>query len=103
MKDSAFNKAICETLLNQKYFNGIGNYLRAEILYRLKIPPFTKARDVLGMVINKMAKTTNIIHKRLNAHLVTIFEVFHAKKSAKFDINSNLVLIANYESILLQI
>ena len=50
LNDSAFNKAICETLLNQKYFNGIGNYLRAEILFRLKIPPFTKARDVLGMV-----------------------------------------------------
>ena len=31
LEDAAFNKAICETLLNQKYFNGIGNYLRAEV------------------------------------------------------------------------
>ncbi len=30
-----FNKPICEVMLNQQYFNGIGNYLRAEILYRL--------------------------------------------------------------------
>lgn len=44
---AAFNKPICETLLDQKYFNGIGNYLRAEILFRLKIKPFTKSRDVL--------------------------------------------------------
>jgi len=29
-----FNKPICEVLLNQKYFNGIGNYLRAEVLHR---------------------------------------------------------------------
>lgn len=29
-----FDKPICEVLLNQKYFNGIGNYLRAEVLYR---------------------------------------------------------------------
>ena len=29
LEDAAFNKAICETLLNQKYFNGIGNYLRS--------------------------------------------------------------------------
>ena len=29
-----FDKAICETMLNQKYFNGVGNYLRAEVLYR---------------------------------------------------------------------
>jgi len=44
---AAFNKPICETLLDQRYFNGIGNYLRAEILFRLKIKPFTKSRDVL--------------------------------------------------------
>ena len=31
---NAFDQPICEVLLNQKYFNGIGNYLRAEILYR---------------------------------------------------------------------
>ncbi|NXL77882.1 NEIL1 Endonuclease, partial [Leptocoma aspasia] len=47
LDDRAFDKPICEVLLNQKYFNGIGNYLRAEILYRLKIPPFEKARTVL--------------------------------------------------------
>lgn len=34
LKDAAFNRPICEAMLNQKYFNGIGNYLRAEILYR---------------------------------------------------------------------
>ncbi len=35
LEDSTFkNKAICEVLLNQRYFNGIGNYLRAEILHR---------------------------------------------------------------------
>ena len=34
LEDAAFNRPICELLLNQKYFNGIGNYLRAEILFR---------------------------------------------------------------------
>nr|XP_028600591.1 endonuclease 8-like 1 isoform X2 [Podarcis muralis] len=47
LSDKAFDKPICEALLNQKFFNGVGNYLRAEILYRLKIPPFEKARTVL--------------------------------------------------------
>lgn len=42
-----FNKPICEALLNQKYFNGIGNYLRAEILDRACVYPFARARDVL--------------------------------------------------------
>lgn len=34
LSDKTFDKPICEVLLNQKYFNGIGNYLRAEILFR---------------------------------------------------------------------
>lgn len=44
----AFNKPICEAMLNQKYFNGIGNYLRAEILFRCSIRPFDEAREVLS-------------------------------------------------------
>ncbi|XP_030042628.1 endonuclease 8-like 1 isoform X2 [Microcaecilia unicolor] len=47
LAEKIFDRPICEALLNQKYFNGIGNYLRAEILHRLKIPPFVKARTVL--------------------------------------------------------
>jgi endonuclease VIII-like 1 len=42
-----FNKPICEVLMNQKYFNGIGNYLRAEILYRVNVNPFIPAREAL--------------------------------------------------------
>ena len=34
--------------MNQKYFNGIGNYLRAEILYRLPyLNPFLTAREAI--------------------------------------------------------
>ncbi|XP_036902891.1 endonuclease 8-like 1 isoform X2 [Sturnira hondurensis] len=47
LEDKVFDRPICEALLDQRFFNGIGNYLRAEILYRLKIPPFEKARTVL--------------------------------------------------------
>jgi endonuclease VIII-like 1 len=42
-----FDKPICEVLMNQKYFNGIGNYLRAEILYRVDVNPFISAREAL--------------------------------------------------------
>ncbi|XP_029431830.1 endonuclease 8-like 1 isoform X1 [Rhinatrema bivittatum] len=51
LAEKAFDRPICEVLINQKYFNGIGNYLRAEILYRLKIPPFVKARTVLDPLL----------------------------------------------------
>ncbi|GAU97751.1 hypothetical protein RvY_08991 [Ramazzottius varieornatus] len=47
LNSSVFNRAVCEAMMDQKYFNGIGNYLRAEILFRAKIPPFTEARSVL--------------------------------------------------------
>tara|TARA_B100000963_G_scaffold334854_1_gene328439 strand:- start:16227 stop:17048 length:822 start_codon:yes stop_codon:yes gene_type:complete len=43
-----FDKPICEILLNQKYFNGIGNYLRAEIIYRIEdLSPFMKANEAI--------------------------------------------------------
>ena len=43
-----FDQPIHLILMNQKYFNGIGNYLRAEILYRLPhVNPFMDAREVI--------------------------------------------------------
>jgi endonuclease VIII-like 1 len=42
-----FQKPIHEVLMNQRWFNGIGNYLRAEILYRLDIDPFMSAKDAI--------------------------------------------------------
>jgi len=45
---SVFSKPICELLLDQRFFNGIGNYLRAEILYRASQDPFEEARKALS-------------------------------------------------------
>ena len=46
---AAFNKPLYEVLMNQKYFNGIGNYLRAEIIYRLgEVNPFLPAKMQLA-------------------------------------------------------
>lgn len=42
-----FNKPINEVLMNQRYFNGIGNYLRAEILYRMDVFPFMESRQII--------------------------------------------------------
>ena len=38
---------VCELLLDQRLMNGVGNYLRAEILYRARVPPFESARCAL--------------------------------------------------------
>lgn len=43
-----FSKPLHEVLMNQKYFNGIGNYLRAEIVYRLEdVDPFQPAKEAI--------------------------------------------------------
>ena len=48
LSSRVFDKPICEALLDQKYFNGIGNYLRSTILYYLDIDPFLDARSVIN-------------------------------------------------------
>jgi len=35
-----FDKPICDVLLDQRYFNGVGNYVRSTVLYYLDINPF---------------------------------------------------------------
>jgi len=47
------SKPICQVLHDQSLFNGIGNYLRAEILCRAGVPPFAPAMDALGSVTVK--------------------------------------------------
>lgn len=39
-----FNQTISEVLMNQKWFNGMGNYLRSTVLFYTEDNPFTEAR-----------------------------------------------------------
>jgi len=47
-----FDKPICDVLLDQRYFNGIGNYVRSTVLYYLDINPFRNARETILNHIN---------------------------------------------------
>lgn len=40
------SKTICEALMEQKLISGIGNYIKAEILYRTGVYPLAKVRDL---------------------------------------------------------
>jgi endonuclease VIII-like 1 len=42
-----FDKPIFELMLDQRYFNGCGNYLRAEILDRANQNPFVSSREAI--------------------------------------------------------
>ena len=78
---AAFNHPICETLLDQKYFNGIGNYLRAEILFRAGVQPFSQAREVLESVELGSKEDQDII---LLCHTVSL-EVLQLDKGKNYD------------------
>lgn len=69
----SFDKPICEVLLEQKYFNGIGNYLRSTILHYLDINPFMTARDVIKErpEILEMCKDVPIKAYQLNGGQLT--------------------------------
>jgi len=59
-KHKDFNKPISEILMNQKWFNGIGNYLRAEILYRLDINPFQPANQLTHQEVDLLCTITHL-------------------------------------------
>jgi endonuclease VIII-like 1 len=48
LSSKSFDKPICEVLLDQKYFDGVGNYIRSTILYYLDVNPFEIATVVLN-------------------------------------------------------
>lgn len=43
-----FTKPAHEALMNQKWFNGIGNYLRAEILGKWDVNPFQPIKEIIN-------------------------------------------------------
>ena len=59
-KHKDFNKPICEVLMNQKWFNGVGNYLRAEILCRLDINPFQPANQLSTQELELLCTYTHL-------------------------------------------
>jgi endonuclease VIII-like 1 len=45
--NKSFSKPIYELLLDQNYFNGVGNYLRSTIIYYANINPFYSSREII--------------------------------------------------------
>ncbi|XP_038317136.1 endonuclease 8-like 1 isoform X3 [Canis lupus familiaris] len=76
----AFEQPICEALLDQRFFNGIGNYLRAEILHRLGIPPFEKARTVLEALQQRRPSPEQTLSQKIRAKLQSpdLLELCHS-------------------------
>lgn len=56
-------KEICDFLIEQKAFSGLGNYLRVDVLYKAKISPFRKIKDLsLSDIDTLYEKTMEIVY-----------------------------------------
>ena len=67
------NKQICWFLLEQKYFSGIGNYLKSEILYSSRIAPYRIIGTLTDQEIyNLYCFSLNIIREAADKNGLTI-------------------------------
>ena len=77
------NKAVCEFLLEQSRFSGIGNYMRSEILYRCRIDPFRTLGSLSDKEIELLRyhslKIVREIYEARGASLYTYFEMDGSK------------------------
>lgn len=84
MKKNNLEKIIATVLVNQKVISGIGNYLRADILWLSKISPFRKVKDLDD---NDLQNIYN------NAKLLTCGEYYkNAKNKLPSDYNRNFFI-----------
>ena len=61
LKSKNLKKEIGIILLNQKVISGIGNYLRADVLWISKISPFRKVKDLTDEDIKNIYNNTRIL------------------------------------------
>ena len=47
---------VCDALLDQKIFSGVGNIIKNEVLYRIKVHPETKVGDLPTKKLNELIK-----------------------------------------------
>jgi len=58
------NRPICDVLLDQKMFAGVGNYIRADVLYLAKVDPFTTIENLTD---GELKRLVELSHKIINS------------------------------------
>lgn len=77
------NKEICWFLMNQKFFAGIGNYIKAEALYKVKIAPHALIKNISDQDLIKLYEVViKILWESYNSGGVSvrIFKDLEGKK-----------------------
>lgn len=75
------NKELCQILLNQKIFLGVGNYIRADAIYLSKLNPFSKIKDINDEQLRLLIKNLKIIFNKsyksqLNCYLSKKYYIY---------------------------
>jgi formamidopyrimidine-DNA glycosylase len=52
------NSDVCQALMNQSLIGGIGNYIKAEVLYRSRISPYRKVKDITKEEFSRLNRST---------------------------------------------
>ena len=68
MNDKFFDKPLFESLLEQNYFAGIGNYLRSTIIYYANVNPFESTRKIIEHNPNFLNLCKHILEKAYQLH-----------------------------------
>jgi len=75
---------VCKILLNQKYFSGVGNYLKSEILYKAKIHPQKKWNQLTNKeIFNLCNYTKSTIIESYNCGGAELRDFKNPKKDSK--------------------
>lgn len=74
----ARSKTVCEALMDQYIIAGIGNYIKAEVLWRVKLSPWRIVRDITPREFSA-----------LQWAIVDVFEIAVASRGASFSTHLN--------------
>jgi formamidopyrimidine-DNA glycosylase len=73
------NKPIGEILMNQSIFCGVGNYIRAEALYRSKLNPWKNGKDISEDMLTQLCK-----------HIIDVMNESYRAQGATFSTYENV-------------
>ena len=83
------DQEVCKVLLNQKYFCGVGNYLKSEILYHSKIHPHKRWSDLNRKEITNLCKfSREIMKKAYVSGGAELRDFKNPKKDSKLQLNA---------------
>lgn len=95
-KNSKGKKTICEALMNQKTVSGVGNYIKAEVLWLSKISPLRKVEDLSEKEIDTLRKNIESVIRVSYSHGGATIKSFYGADGSEGTYSSRF-LVYNQE------